>query len=193
MSLSLLARAAGLAKGLVFGAKGVKGAKAAEAAARGLRYRQMAGNALVDYMGNDPNMNMATKIGINFGPDIFFGGVQGAMTPGDLGDKVIAGVSTGLGGALGGVGAVSALGKHKNNQALRMMAEFGGGYGGDMLGQMGGDVVLRAKGGGTTPWEKLQQNSDAEYRAMVEREMLSRYGVGGYNTLDPFLSENGLA
>jgi len=193
MSLSLLARAAGLAKGLVFGAKGVKGAQAAQAAARGLKYRQMAGNALMDYMGNDPNMNMLTKVGVNFGPDIFFGGVQGAMTPGDLGDKLIAGVSTGVGGALGGVGAVSALGKYKNNQGLRMMAEFGGGYGGDMLGQMGGDIALRAKGGGTTPWEKLQQSSDQEYRAMVEREMLAQYGVGGYNTLDPFLSENGLA
>ena len=62
-----------------------------------------------------------------------------------------------------------------------------------MLGQYGGDIALRAKGGGTTPWEKLQQDSDQEYRSMLEREMLAQYGVGGYNTLDPFLSQNGLA
>ena len=29
--------------------------------------------------------------------------------------------------------------------------------------------------------------------SMLEREMLAQYGVGGYNTLDPFLSQNGLA
>ena len=44
-----------------------------------------------------------TNIAMNFGPDAFFGVLAGAMTPGDLGDKLIAGTSTAAGGALGGV------------------------------------------------------------------------------------------
>ena len=46
--------------------------------------------------------------------------------------------------------------------------------GGDMMGQMVGDGLLRAKGGGTTPWEKLQQEGDQEYRAQLEREILAQ-------------------
>ena len=75
----------------------------------------------------------------------------------------------------------------------RQALEFGGGYAGDMLGQVGSDAVLRVKGGGTTPWEKVQQSADQEYRAQLEREMLARMGVGGYNQTDLFLSDNGLA
>ena len=90
--------------------------------------KRFAGKALTDYMG--PGGVTPTNIATNFGPDLFFGAMQGAMTPGDLGDKLIAGTTTAVGGAMGGVGAVSALpGKHKTNPGMRMLAEFGGGYG----------------------------------------------------------------
>ena len=153
--------------------------------------KRFAGKALADYMG--PDGVTPTNIATNFGPDIFFGAVQGAMTPGDLGDKLIAGTTTAVGGAMGGVGAVSVLPGAKTNQGMRMLAEFGGGYGGDMMGQMVGDGLLRAKGGGTTPWEKLQQEGDQQYRQQLEREILAKYGIGGYNVPDLFMSENGLA
>ena len=58
---------------------------------------------------------------------------------------------------MGGIGLVSALGPMKNNPALRMGAELGGNLLGDMGGQMASDTILRAKGGGTTPWEKLPE------------------------------------
>ena len=154
--------------------------------------KRFAGKALQDYMGPD-DIPMIQKIGMNFGPDAFFGVMQGAMTPGDLGDKLIAGTTTAVGGAMGGVGAVGMLGKHKNNPALRMMGEFGGGYAGDMMGQMVGDSLMRAKGGGMTPWERVQQEGDAQYRQQLEREILAQYGIGGYNVPDLFMSENGLA
>ena len=38
-----------------------------------------------------------------YGPDAAFGLMSAAMTPGDLGDKLIAGGSTAIGGSLGGV------------------------------------------------------------------------------------------
>ena len=151
--------------------------------------RRMAGQALEGYLGEKPTLgNLAS----NFGFDAAFGVMQGMATPGDLGDKLIAGVSTGVGGALGGVGAVGtarALTGKTPQGFGRQVLEFGGGYGGDMLGQMGGDALMRIKGGGTTPWEKVQQSADQEYRAQLEREMLARMGVGGYNQTDLFLSE----
>jgi len=144
--------------------------------------KRFAGKALADYMG--PGGVTAKNLATNFGMDAAFGIYQGAMTPGDLGDKLIAGVGTGVGGAMGGVGLVSALGKHKNNAIARMGAELGGNLVGDMGGQVVSDAVLRAKGGGTTPWEKLQQEGDQQYRQEIERQMLAQLGIGGYNQTD---------
>ena len=189
-----LASAVGMAKGLVGGAAarqlaipglmGAGKAATAQTAARGGlgAVKKFAGKALADYMG--PGGVTAKNLATNFGMDAAFGLYQGAMTPGDLGDKLIAGVGTGVGGAVGGVGLVSALGKHKNNAIARMGAELGGNLVGDMGGQMISDQVLRAKGGGTTPWEKLQQEGDQQYRSEIERQMLAQLGIGGYNQTD---------
>ncbi len=185
-----LASAVGMAKGLAGGAAakqlaipGLMGAAKGTAAKGGMgAVKKFAGKALADYMG--PGGVTAGNIAANFAPDAVFGVMQGAMTPGDLGDKLIAGGSTAIGGALGGVGAVSALGKFGQQGGGRMLGEFGGGILGDMVGQSAGDVVLRAKGGGTTPFEKLQQGSDQEYRNQIEREILAAYGIGGYNQTD---------
>ena len=160
--------------------KGLAARSAVGAATQGAR--KFAGKALANYMG--PGGVTAGNVAANFAPDAVFGVMQGAMTPGDLGDKIIAGGSTAIGGALGGVGAVSALGKFGQQGGGRMLAEFGGGMLGDMVGQSAGDVVLRAKGGGTTPWEKVQQQGDQEYRQQLEREVLAAYGIGGYNQTD---------
>lgn len=152
--------------------------------------KRFAGNALNDYMG--PGGVTPTNLAMNFGFDTGFGVLQGINTPGDLGDKLIAGTTSAVGGAMGGVGAVGMLGKYKNNPALRMMGEFGGGMIGDMGGQMVGDTVMRAKGGGMTPWERVQQEGDQDYRQQIERQILAQYGVGGYNQPDLFMQENGL-
>jgi hypothetical protein len=112
-----LASAIGMAKGLTGGAKaaqlaipGLMGAAKGAATKGGMgAVKKFAGNALANYMG--PGGVTAGNVAANFAPDAVFGVMQGAMTPGDLGDKLIAGGSTAIGGALGGVGAVSALGK----------------------------------------------------------------------------------
>ena len=185
-----LASAVGMAKGLAGGAKatqlaipGLMGAAKGAATKGGMgAVKKFAGKALADYMG--PGGVTAKNLAANFGMDAAFGIYQGAMTPGDLGDKLIAGVGTGVGGAMGGVGLVSALGKHKNSALPRMGAELAGNLVGDMGGQMISDQVLRAKGGGTTPWEKLQQEGDQQYRSEIERQMLAQLGIGGYNQTD---------
>ena len=179
LGLGALGRAAAT-KGAGALVKSIGSAGAKKAAGNG--FRRFAGKALKDYMG--PGGVTPTNLAVNFGLDAGFGVLQGINTPGDLGDKIIAGTTTGIGGALGGIGAVSALGRHKNNPALRMLGEFGGGYAGDMAGQAVGDTAMRLKGGGTTPYEKLAASQDQEYRQAVEREILASLGLGGYQPSD---------
>lgn len=133
--------------------------------------------------------------------DALFGVVQGVNTPGDLGDKVVAGTMTTLGGGLGG-GVLSAAlpGNLRFNGTARQLAEVAGGIGGDMLGQSAGDQLMRAKSslqgtGGLTPWERLQIGEDQRRRHRMEQQVLAQYGIGGYNVPqmgDPFLQQNGL-
>tara|TARA_B100001094_G_scaffold288620_1_gene304969 strand:- start:1767 stop:2324 length:558 start_codon:yes stop_codon:yes gene_type:complete len=117
------------------------------------------------------------------GPDILFGGLAGAMTPGDMGDKLIAGGMTAVGGAAGGIGMRGALGgiapeAMKKHAYMQMGAELVGGLGGDMAGQGVADGLLRIKGGGQTPYEKMA----ADQQKQLEQDILRRYlsGKGGY-------------
>ena len=117
------------------------------------------------------------------GPDVLFGGIAGAMTPGDLGDKLIAGASTGIGGAVGGIGVRGALGgvaprMMATKPYMQMGAELVGGMGGEMAAQGVADNILRVKGGGTTPYEKMA----AEQQKELEQQILQQYlsGKGGY-------------
>ena len=129
-----------------------------------------------------------TNTALMFGPDLAFGAMAGAMTPGDLGDKMIAGTMTGVGGALGGVGLRSLY--PGSNSAIMMGLELGGGLGGDMLGQGIADSMLRVKGGGTTPYEKMAAEQQRELEQDILRRVLS--GKGGYPAQDQFLASNGL-
>jgi hypothetical protein len=117
-----------------------------------------------------------TNTALMFGPDLAFGALAGAMTPGDLGDKVIAGGMTGISGAVGGAGLRSMYGG--TNDAVRMGLELGGGVGGDMLGQGVADNLLRIKGGGTTPYEKMAADQQKELEQRILQQYLS--GKGGY-------------
>ena len=117
-----------------------------------------------------------TNTALMFGPDAAFGVLSGAMTPGDLGDKVIAGGMTAAGGALGGAGLRTMYGG--KNAAIQMGLELGGGVGGDMLGQGIADNLLRIKGGGSTPYEKMAADQQRELEEQILRRVLS--GKGGY-------------
>ena len=135
------------------------------------------GKALVDRIVKSGALprNLGEAVPI-FGPDVFFGGMAAMQTPGDLGDKLIAGGMSGLGGAVGGVGLRGVIGS--KNMGVNIMSEMVGGVGGDVLGQGTADALLRLKGGGTTPYEKMAATQQAE----LEQQILQRYlsGKGGY-------------
>ena len=108
-------------------------------------------------------------------PDLIFGGLTAASTPGDLGDKVIAGAGTALGGAAGGVAARGVFGP-KSGLGL-ISAELGGGMLGDMAGMEVSNSLLRAKGGGMTPYERQAAEGDAVYRKQIEDQIKAQYGI----------------
>ena len=164
---SKLASAIAAAKGLGT-AGGAKGAVAG-----GTR---MAGNAL----GNLWKMSGTTNVErtLRLGPDLVFGGMAAAQTPGDFGDKLIAGSTQAIGSIGLGLGA-SKLPGIRGTQ-LEGLADMTGSIAGDFGGMYMGDALLRAKGGGTTPWEKMQMEGNEQMRQEMERQIMAQYGIAGY-------------
>ena len=124
----------------------------------------------------------AGEWGMRVAPDAIFGTIAGAMTPGDLGDKLIAGTSATAGGALGGLALRGAVGgvapRLMNNAAVDISSEMIGGLGGDMAAQGIADSILRVKGGGSTPYEKMAAKQQKELEQRILQQYLS--GKGGY-------------
>ena len=167
------------------------GAKGGMAYAKGRFAKRMAGDALKGtgkFFLDNAGANTGERL-MRIGPDVLFGGMAAVQTPGDLGDKLIAGSTQALGGALGGIGAAGLAKKMKVGPGGQLMADMGGSYAGDFIGMAAGDSLMRAKGGGLTPWERLNAEHDAERQRQLEQELRMVYGLGG----DPFLADNGLA
>ena len=190
LGLALTAlRGAGAVKAGIAGAKALASKGGVKGATR------FAGDALKKaggFIANNAGANKA-EVAMRIAPDILFGGMAGLQTPGDLGDKLIAGTTQAAGGALGGIVAGGAARKLGAGSAVQTMADMGGSIVGDYAGMYGGDAALRVKGGGTTPWEKVQQGADQDIRSEMEREILAQYGLAGYRPTDLFMAENGLA
>ena len=48
---------------------------------------------------------------------------------------------------------------------------------GDMAGMGVSDSLLRAKGGGMTPYERQAAEGDAAYRKQIEDQIKAQYGI----------------
>ena len=121
------------------------------------------------YMGN-------MALGERLLPEVLFGGVEMAMTPGDIGDKLIAGGSTVVGGGLGGL-ALGRLGG--TNQAAARLLDMAGSIGGDMGGrvvaeklQQGKDLAMGGKG--QTPYEKLSEQDRQALENMIRQDQTGK-------------------
>ena len=175
---SLGMNAAYLGKGNLAPAVAKAAPKVAEAANKGVRYAglNMTDNAgildrikrgLTSREGFATNYGrpMGQDLGLAFAPDLLFGGMTALMSPGDVGDKLLAGAGTAIGGAAGGLGARGVFGPRSDMG--RMMAELGGGIAGDMVGMKAADALIRAKNGGTTPYEKQAAVDMEELRQQI--------------------------
>ena len=157
-----------------------------------------AGQAL-NWLAWDPAANKkrsAADLVLRLAPDTLFGGIAAAQTPGDIGDKAIAGLGSAVGGGAGGLALGRLGGKH---QALSAVLDMAGSIGGDFAGMAGSDMALRGKdqltgGVGLTPWEKISQEQQYELQADMRRKILAEiFGSQGGSTVDPSLLTNGLA
>ncbi|MDA7436466.1 hypothetical protein N8654_02150 [Synechococcus sp. AH-601-B19] len=128
--------------------------------------------------GDLTNTQLATRLA----PDALFGVMAAAQTPGDIGDKLIAGTASTIGGGLGGLATSRVVGKLGGGEGLQQMADFAGSIGGDFAGMYAGDMTQRGKdlvmgGKGQTPWEKMGEQQQAEYAADLEQQILRQYGL----------------
>ena len=117
-------------------------------------------------------------IAMRLAPDAMFGVLEGAMTPGDLGDKLIAGGGAAIGGGIGGL----ALGKLGGPTALGTVLDMGGSIGGDMVGRMASDQILRGKdkvsgGKGLTPYEKMSEEQQQQMAQATRTQVLAELGL----------------
>ena len=112
-------------------------------------------------------------------PDVGFGVLEGAMTPGDIGDKLIAGTSTAVGGLGGGI----ALGKLGGNGRLGTALDMAGSLGGDFAGRAVGEQVQKGKdklmgGKGQSAYERFNEEQMAMIREQAKQELMVQLGIG---------------
>lgn len=152
---------------------------------------RMAGKALEAlkwlFKGDD-----AGQIALRVVPDVGFGVLEGALTPGDLGDKIIAGSGTALGGVTGG----AALGKlGMGNPIATQMLDLAGSVGGDFAGRYVAEGLQKGKdklmgGEGQTAYEKLSDEQFRQLKEQASRQALAELGLlpQGYQTalVDPY-------
>ena len=124
----------------------------------------------------------AGEVALRVVPDIGFGVMAGMQTPGDLGDKLIAGGTQAAGGILGGVGAAGAIRKMGGGQAIQNLADMGGSVAGDFAGMAVGDNLSRGKdvlmgGKGQTAWERMGEQEQAAYAEELKGQILAQYGL----------------
>ena len=209
LALPALAKALAYAKGLTGLGGAVKGGAATLSAlgkgqAARMAAKKFAGDALAKagtmvpksvgdatqmIVGKDLYNNKGQLIG-RLAPDALFGVVTGAMTPGDLGDKLIAGTASAAGGGLGGIAAGRLANAAKLGETAGFIADLGGSIAGDMVGMKLAEDAMRIKGGGTTAMEREMMEQDAIYRAQLEQEFRNKYGIGA--TIDPAVVQMGI-
>ena len=159
---------------------------------------RMAGDALFKSgIGNAIFGEMSKgQIASRLAPDAIFGGLAALQTPGDIGDKLVAGGASLVGGGLGGLALSRAAGARGMGEGVQLAADFGGSILGDMGGMAVGDAVMRGKdklmgGAGQTPYERMSTEQQAQFAEEIRRQTLSTAGlVPGVR--DQFMYENGL-
>ena len=111
-------------------------------------------------------------------PETLFAGLEVAMTPGNLGDKLSAGAGTLVGGATGGL----VLGKLSKNPGISGALDLAGSIGGDFAGRaVAGEYQKlqdRALGGkGQTAYERDSEAYMNQYAQQIRQQTLAELGM----------------
>ena len=118
------------------------------------------------------------ELAVRLGTDALGGLMAAAYTPGDLGDKLIAGTASTLGGAAGGL----ALGKLGGPGIVGVGLDMAGSIGGDLIASRVGEEVMKGKSylqgeGYMNPYEKLGQEQQEQLAAAIQQDVLRQYGL----------------
>ena len=136
---------------------------------------RMAGAALKWLTQGIGKGEMAARLSM----DALGGMMAAAYTPGDLGDKLIAGTAATVGGAGGGL----LLGKlGRGNPMLGTALDFAGSIGGDMAASVVGEQVMKGKSalqgeGFRSPYQKLNDEQQALLAQQIKQDVLRQYGL----------------
>ena len=206
-----MATAAALLAKLGLGAKGAAAVAAAKGLVGGTAARtavtagakRMAGNELLKAVGSNfakafpksingvplPGRGIAGSVL----PDFGLGVMSGMMQPGDLGDKLIAGTTDAVLG-MGLTGGTRGLLGLRPGTALSNTIELGGGMASGMASYPVAEQLLRIKGGGQSPYDKLQTEQYAAMEQQIKDDLYAQMMSGNRTPYiqDPFLSANGL-
>ena len=110
--------------------------------------------------------------------DAVGGAMAAAYTPGDLGDKIIAGTAATLGGAAGGL----ALGRLGGPGVTGTALDFAGSIGGDMAASLLGEQVMKGKSalmgeGFKSPYQKLSEEQQTQLANAIREDVMRQYGL----------------
>ena len=110
--------------------------------------------------------------------DAIGGLMAAAYTPGDLGDKLIAGTAATVGGAAGGL----ALGRLGGPGVLGTALDFAGSMGGDMAASLAAQEVMKGKSalmgqGYKSPYDKLSEEQQKQLADAIRRDVMMQYGL----------------
>lgn len=159
--------------------------------------RMAASGAFKQGLGNLVFGNMTKgQIAARLAPDAIFGGVAALQTPGDLGDKLIAGGASAIGGGMGGLVLSRGAGRLGMGEGVQIAADFGGSILGDMGGMAVGDGLQRGKdkimgGAGQTAYERMSAEQQAQFADQIRQQTLMGAGIVP-GVRDQFMYENGL-
>ena len=118
------------------------------------------------------------ELALRLGQDALGGVMAAAYTPGDLGDKLIAGAASTIGGAAGGL----ALGRLGGPGLIGTGLDMAGSIGGDLLASRVGEEVMKGKSylqgqGYMTPYEKLGRDQQEQLATAIREDVLRQYGM----------------
>ena len=118
------------------------------------------------------------ELAFRLGQDALGGAMVAAYTPGDLGDKLIAGTASTVGGALGGL----ALGKVGGKGLVGTGLDYAGSIGGDLLASRAAEEVMKGKSylqgdGYMTPYERLGAEQQQALSEAIRQDIVRQYGL----------------
>ena len=195
-----LARTIPYVTGLLRGKKAVDGILKAKQATQAAQSAMNAGVATrggvksgLDLLIGEELMRRPAALALRVGPDAVFAGINAGAMPGDPIDKAITfGTDFGL-SALPGLGAARVAKNLRASEGLQVGLDMMGSYGGSFAAYPASDALLRMKGGGMSPYDKLALQQQQEMEERIRQQLMAQYGLSPSSGTDPFMVANGLS